>query len=369
MKKLIDDNELQDNKVEKRSYTGQIVGVILLVIVLIGCVKVYSTVKTFNSTTVSSAEKKHKEKIEKVITIEQGSSVKDIAQLLANEGIIDSPLQFMYLCKKNGRGASFQPNEYTFNNYMDFNEICDTLESGYVEKEYVDITIREGMWAKEIAAYLEEKGLCTYDEFIEAVNSRDYEYDFVQQIPDRDMLLEGYLFPDTYNITVGTDAKGIVDKLLARFDEIYSGEFRNQTTIAGKTIDQIVTEASVIEAEVRFPEERSIVASVIDNRIAKGMKLQMDATVLYSLGERKDRVLYADLENPEEHNTYYVSGLPVGPVGNPGAACIEAALYPADTDYLFYVLKDTESGEHVFFNNADDFNTAANNYRNQLDNN
>ena len=367
MKKLIDDNDLQDNKVEKKSYAGHIVALILLLIVLAGCVKVYSTVKTFTSTTVSSAEKKHLDKVEKQITIEQGSSIKDIAQKLADEKMIDSPLQFMYLCKKYGRGSSFQPGDYTFNNYMDFNAICDTLESGYVKQEYVDITIREGMWAKEIASYLEEQGLCTYDEFIEAVNSRDYEYDFVQQIPDRDMLLEGYLFPDTYNIAIGTDAKGIVDRMLARFDEIYSGEFRNQTTIMGKTIDEIVTTASVIEAEVRYPEERSLVASVINNRIAKGMKLQMDATVLYSLGERKDRVLYADLENPEEHNTYYVTGLPVGPVGNPGAACLEAALYPADTDYLFYVLKDTESGEHVFFNNADDFNAAANAYRSQLD--
>ena len=367
MKKLIDDNELQDNTVEKKSYTGIIITVILLCVVLFGCISVAVAVKRFTSTTVSSAERKHKEMVEQVITIEQGSSVANIASTLSKAGIIDSEAQFIYLCKREGRGSSFQPGEYTFNNYMDFYDICNTLESGYVKQEFVTITIREGMWAKEIAKYLEEQGLCTYDEFMEAANSRDYDYDFVQQIPERDILLEGYLFPDTYNVTVGTDAKGIVNKLLARFDEIYSGEMRMQTTVQGKTIDEIVTVASVIEAEVRYPDERRLVASVIYNRIAKGMKLQMDATVLYSLGERKERVLFADLENPEAHNTYYVSGLPVGPVGNPGAACIEAALDPADTDYLYYVLKDTESGEHVFFNNSNDFDAAANAYRSQLD--
>ena len=366
MKKLVDDNELNDNKVE-RSYTGLIVGAILLVIVLIGCFKLYEGVKRFNSLEVSSAQRKHREQTEVSLTIEQGASVKDIAVQLNKAGIIDSQAQFIYLCRREGRGSSFQPGTYTFNNYMDFNEICDTLESGYVKQEYVDITIREGMWAKEIAKYLEEQGLCTYDEFMQAANSRDYNYDFVQQIPDREPLLEGYLFPDTYNITVGTDAKGIVERMLARFDEIYSGELRAETTMRGKTVDDIVTEASVIEAEVRYPEERATVASVIENRIAKGMKLQMDATVLYALGERKERVLYEDLEVQDGHNTYYVTGLPSGPVGNPGAACIEAAIYPADTNYLYYVLKDVNSGEHYFTADYNDFTNAANNYRSQLD--
>ena len=366
MKKLVDDNELNDNKVE-RSYTGLIVGVILLVIVLIGCIKLYSGVKNFTSLTVSSAARKHKEQTEVSLTVEQGSSVRDIAALLHNADIIDSEAQFMYLCKREGRGASFQPGTYTFNNYMDFNDICDTLESGYVKQEYVDITIREGMWAKEIAAYLEEQGLCTADEFMEAVNSRDYNYDFVQQIPDRETLLEGYLFPDTYNITVGTDAKGIVERMLARFDEIFSAELRAEASMRGKTIDDIVIEASVIEAEVRYPEERATVASVIENRIVQGMKLQMDATVLYALGERKERVLYEDLEVQDGHNTYYVTGLPSGPVGNPGAACIEAAVSPADTNYLYYVLKDVNSGEHYFTADYNDFTNAADNYRSQLD--
>ncbi len=366
MKKLVDDNELQDNTVQ-RSHTGLIVAIVLVIIVLFGCIKVYTGIKNFTSLTVSSAERKHKEQTEVSLTIEQGSSVKDIAVLLNEAGIIDSQAQFMYLCKREGRGTSFQPGTYTFNNYMDFNEICDTLESGYVKQEYVDITIKEGMWAKEIAKYLEEKGLCTYDEFIEAVNSRDYDYDFVKQIPDRDMLLEGYLFPDTYNVTIGMSAKEIVERMLARFDEIYSGELRAETTMRGKTIDDIVIEASVIEAEVRYPEERATVASVIENRIAKGMKLQMDATVLYALGERKERVLYEDLEVQEGHNTYYVTGLPSGPVGNPGAACIQAAITPADTNYLYYVLKDVNSGEHYFTADYNDFQNAANNYRSQLD--
>jgi UPF0755 protein len=133
------------------------------------------------------------------------------------------------------------------------------------------------------------------------------------------------------------------------------------------TVDEAVIMASLIESEAKYPEDREKISSVMYNRIEQGMKLQMDASVLYALGERKSRVLYADLEVEDEHNTYYVSGLPVGPIGNAGVACLEAAVNPADTDYIYYVVENQETGEHYFTNNYNDFLNASNNYKSTLD--
>jgi UPF0755 protein len=111
-----------------------------------------------------------------------------------------------------------------------------------------------------------------------------------------------------------------------------------------------------------YPEERTTVASVIYNRINKGMKLQLDASVLYALGNRKSRVLYSDLEIADEHNTYYVTGLPIGPIGNPSKECIFAAANPDKTDYIYYVLEDTNTGQHYFTADYDDFLKAKEKY-------
>ncbi len=360
---MSDTNEMR----EKKSKSGLIIALVIVAIILGGAVFGIVKFKRFTSYEVNSAQRKGAEQKEITVTVEDGASVRDIAQVLANSGVIESNWQFLYLCKRDGEGANFQPGEYTLNNYMDFNEICEVLESGRKDDEQIKVTIKEGAWLKEIAQQLEQSGLCSAEEFMEACNSRDYDYDFVAQIPDRENLLEGYLFPDTYYFSTDMTAHDIADKMLSRFNDVFDVSLRGGAQLNNISIDEAVIMASLVESEARYPDDRNKIASVIYNRLEQGMKLQMDASVLYALGEKKDRVLYADLEVEEGHNTYYCDGLPVGPIGNPGKACLEAAVSPADTDYIYYVVENTETGEHYFTNNYNDFLAASSRYKSGLE--
>lgn len=352
---------------EKKPKTGLIILICVVVIIAGGAIFGLVKYKQFTSYEVNSAKRRGAEQTEIIVTIEDGASVRDIAQVLLDNGVIESNMQFLYLCKRDGEGANFQPGEYTLNNYMDFNEICEALESGRKDDEQIKVTIKEGAWLKEIAAQFEESGLCSAQEFIEECNSRDYDYDFVAQIPERDNLLEGYLFPDTYYFSTDMTTHDIVGKMLARFDEVFDVSLRGGTQLNNISIDDAVIMASLVESEARYPDDRNKIASVIYNRLEAGMKLQMDASVLYALGEKKDRVLYADLEVEDEHNTYYTDGLPIGPIGNPGRACLEAAVAPADTDYLYYVVDNQDTGEHYFTNDYNDFLSASSRYKSGLE--
>lgn len=300
------------------------------------------------------------------VKIEEGASVRTIADILKDGGVIDSRMHFLYLCKKNNVGEKFHAGVYKLKDNMTFEELTAKLETGGFNDERIKFTIIEGQWLTEIANNLEKTGFCTAEEFIAECNSRDYDYDFVKAIPNRDRLLEGYLYPDTYFIDYNLSVHDVVDIFLAGFDNAIDEEYMTQLESMGLTLDDAVIAASLIENEVRYPDERPVVASVIYNRIEKGMKLQMDASVLYALGEKKSQVLYSDLEIADGHNTYYVDGLPVGPIGNPGINCLKAAAYPADTDYLYYVLEDLETGQHYFTDDYDDFLAAKERYNNSV---
>ncbi len=355
------------NNDEKKPKTGLIILICTLAVILGGAAFGYSKYKQFTSHEVNRAQRRGEPQTDITLTVEDGSSVRDIAALLEEKGVIDNSLQFVYLCKKEGEGANFQPGEYVFNNYMSFEDVCDVLESGRVDDNQIKVTIKEGAWITEIASQLEQAGLCSSDEFMEACNSRDYDYDFVAAIPDRENLLEGYLFPDTYYFSTDMTAHDIVDRMLSRFDEIFDVSLKGGAQLNNITVDEAVIMASLIESEARYPDDRSKISSVIYNRLDEGMRLQMDASVLYALGEKRERLLYEDLDVEEEHNTYYVDGLPIGPIGNPGKACLEAAVAPAESNYLYYVVENQETGEHYFTNDYNDFINASNRYKQTLD--
>jgi UPF0755 protein len=296
------------------------------------------------------------------VDIAEGSSVSEIIHSLKENGVIDSEFHFKYLCKATGNGSQFKSGSYELTNQMSFDEIVAKLNTGAMSADSVRFTVKEGAWLSEIASQAEELGLCTRDEFITAANSRDYDYDFVAEIPQRDNLLEGYLFPDTYFVEKNASAHDIVDMMLGEFDQSFDSELKAQAQSLGRSVDDIVIIASLIESEVKYPDERATVASVIYNRLNKNMKLQLDASVLYALGEKKSRVYYSDLEVNEPHNTYVVDGLPVGPISNPGKACLVAAANPESTDYLYYVLQDDTTGQHKFSSNYETFQADKNKY-------
>ncbi len=347
-------------KKRKKKKNNRLISLLIIIALIAAFVFICSK---YLSNDMSTGE----EEMEIGVEIPEGSTVGEIADFLEDNGVIDSSTHFYLKCKLSSRGSEFKSGYYVFTNDKTFDEIADLLSSGAASANALRLTVREGMWLTEIADAAAETGVCTREEFIEAANSRDYDYDFIKDIPDRDNLLEGYLYPDTYFLDEDMTAEGIVDMMLSEFENKISEEdIIKKAKAQDKTLDEVVIIASLIEAEVKYEPERELVSSVIYNRLNSNTKLQIDASVLYSLGERKTRVYYSDLENPENHNTYYVDGLPEGPINSPRIASLLAACEPADTNYMFYVVDDSDSVQHVFCETYDEFTQAKEKYLAQV---
>ena len=217
----------------------------------------------------------------------------------------------------------------------------------------VKFTVPEGYSIEDIASKLEDEGICSKNDFILAI--KEYPLpSYVKPNEEKRYNLEGYLFPDTYIIEIGETPKEIINKMIKRFEEMLDEAIKATNVIVkDEDIETVVTIASMIEKEARLDNERPTIASVIVNRLNIDMKLQIDATVIYALGEHVDTVTYDHLEIDSPYNTYKNYGLPVGPISNPGVESIKATLKPDSTDYLFYVLKDDNS--HYFTNDDEDF--------------
>lgn len=208
------------------------------------------------------------------------------------------------------------------------------------------VTLPEGLTNKDVAERFASAthGSISAGEFMQATRAGDFEYSFLSGSGGN---TEGFLFPDTYQVTSQTGAHDAVDRLLEEFGDRTRDLDWSRAAALGVTPHQIVTIASIIEKEVKVPEERPIVASVIYNRLASNMRLGMCSTVLYALGRWKPTLTNEDLEVDSPYNTYKVDGLPPGPICNPGFEAIRSALYPASTPYLYFILTNPD-GHHSF---------------------
>lgn len=296
------------------------------------------------------------------VTIPKGASTETIANILKDKDLVGSALYFRIMAKISGDDGKFQYGDYTFNTGMDEDEIMKMLLTQGEKKETMSFTIPEGYTAQQIADKLETEGICKADDFLEVVYDAGFGYKFIDGIPVRNIKLQGYLFPSTYEVYQDATAKDIVSTMLQQFDEIFIDKYYDRAEELGYTVDEIITIASIIEREVKVDEERAKVAGVIYNRLDVDMKLEMCSTVMYALDKPKDRLLYSDLETESPYNTYLYEGLPVGPIANPGEASIIAALYPEKSDYLFFVLVDEETGAHEFNQTLDAHNAAKDKY-------
>ena len=175
---------------------------------------------------------------------------------------------------------------------------------------------------------------------------------YVKDNPDKRYNLEGFLFPDTYSFEIGVEPQYIIETMIKRFEEVFK-EITASDTITEEEVEKVVNVASIIEKEARVDEDRPLIASVIYNRLKQNMPLQIDATVIYAHGYYIESVRNRHLAIESKYNTYLYKGLPVGPICNPGVESLKAALNPASTDYLFYLLASDD--EHYFTNNYDDF--------------
>ncbi|ASA26163.1 aminodeoxychorismate lyase [Paenibacillus donghaensis] len=288
-------------------------------------------------------------------TIEKGMGSADIADLLEENGIIRNSLLFKGYLKWTKEGSSFKAGTYTAAPGDSYDQLITRLNTGdVVKKETVVFTIPEGYTAKQVAAKLAADWKLEPAVFLEIINSgKALQETELLGIPQEEQVLhrlEGYLFPETYELVKESTPQQVVEAMLQQLDKKLEQipDWQAKLDKRGLTLHQLLTVASLVEREVVVESERPLVAGVIYNRLKKDQKLEIDATVQYLLDKQKDRLLYKDLEVESPYNTYKHTGLPPGPISNPGLASIQAALEPEATEYFYYVTKKDGSQGHLF---------------------
>ncbi|MCP3030402.1 endolytic transglycosylase MltG [Halobacillus sp. A1] len=280
------------------------------------------------------------------VDIPLGSSTSEIAAILENEDVIKSAIIFRLYTKFNNE-TGFQAGSYSFSASMTLDEVIESLQTGKTKGAAVRITIPEGRNMEQIAEIYSEKLEFTEEEFLNKVNDEDYLNELIEDHPSLltdDILqedirypLEGYLFAGTYDYDVEDPTiEEIVEVMVSRTEgEVM--EYGDEIEDSDMSIHEVITMASLVENEAPNEESRREIAGVFYNRLNEDMMLQTDPTVLYALGEHKDRVLYEDLEVESPYNTYQNKGLPVGPISSFNINSLQAVFNPVESDYLYFL--------------------------------
>jgi len=273
-----------------------------------------------------------------------------IAERVDSLGIFPSKVQFKILSMLTGLDKKLQVGRYDFTPEDSRYDIYLELRAG--KSESVKITVPEGLTLKRILPIL--AGSMNYN--LADFDSLAADTAFIHSLGIKANSLEGYLFPETYMIPWGAPPKFVISTMVEALHSLMGDSLRLRAKEIGFDLHQLLTFASLIEAEASVGEEREIISSVYHNRLDIRMLLQCDPTVIYALGGLDRRLLYKDLEIDSPYNTYKYSGLPPGPICSPGAASIMAALYPEETDYLYFVADGT--GRHIFTRTLAEHNRA-----------
>lgn len=287
---------------------------------------------------------------DKIVVIPPQSSVAHITGLLKTSDVIRSKTVFRVLLKLSGQDRRLKAGEYRFAPHQSITSVISKMVRGEVVHHAV--TIPEGFTAGQIAHTLEQKGLCEANAFMETVHDSG----LAKQLSVPADSLEGFLFPNTYQFSKGMSPRQLAERMVREFFDQLNPLLTKKGKISPEKMLQVVTMASIIEREARVDQERPLVASVFYNRLAQNKRLESCATVLYSQGRLSGSVTTEDLYFKSPYNTYRHRGLPPGPISNPGLASLQAALFPAETEYLFFVVRS--DGEHVFSENFEDHKRA-----------
>lgn len=283
------------------------------------------------------------------IVVTDGEKLGSVSKSLKKEGLIN--YRGLFLLYSSLSDTEVVAGTYELNTSMDYHALLTAMSARSGARKTVNVIIPEGYSMQQIFELLEEKNVNTVEALTEAAANEDYDYDFLANKEKGDASrLEGYLFPDTYQFYSGGDAKTVINKMLRNFDNKMTDELRQTISDSGYTMDEIITIASLIEKETDGSDGTKI-SSVIRNRLKNSGEtagyLQIDAALLYALGEHKEVLTDADKEIDSPYNLYKNKGLPPTPICNPGMASIRSALYPDNTSYYFYALG--EDGVHHFF--------------------
>lgn len=288
-----------------------------------------------------------------LIEVKQGEGFYDILNKLDKEDKLSNKLLIKVKLAIDKKNIKLREGIYEINTSSSLEELISSLENKSGIKSLIKFTIPEGYSIEEIGTVLEEKEICSKEEFIKAVQNYDLPK-YVNNSKKKRYNLEGFLYPDTYFVEEGLGAENIVKIMLNRFEDVLN-QVKDETKvdIKDEDVEKIITIASMIEKEAKVQKDRPLISSVIYNRLDKNMKLEIDAAVIYALGYHVDVVLNKHLEINSPYNVYKYEGLPAGPIASPGINCIKAAMVPEKTDYLYYILQKDNS--HYFTNSYDDF--------------
>lgn len=344
-------SKMQERKSEVK-VVRKIVAIIAVVFVLI-----IGVVGLFGYNYVKGALKPLDPNATKTIAVEVpiGSSLTSISSLLEKKGVIKDARVFKYYAKFKNE-SQFQAGNYDLTQAMTFDELIESLKTGKVYRKPVfTMTVPEGLTLEQIGKVIEKKTPYTQKEFMDLVTSSEFVQQMMANYPElvTDAVLadnirydlEGYLYPATYSyFEEKPTLQAIVEEMIAATNNVVKN-YHDVLAEKQMSVHQLLTFASLLEEEATAQTDRETIASVFYNRINEGMPLQTDPTVLYALGDHKDRVLFEDLEVDNAYNTYKNKGLPPGPIAGAGKTSIEATLNPSQTDY-FYFLADKEGVNH-----------------------
>lgn len=279
------------------------------------------------------------------INIEEGSSSDTISALLYDAGLTRNANIFKFYAMEQNIDNQLRAGTYEFvAGKWGLDDISKILLEG-TDADSIRITIPEGLTVAETADIFVEAGLVEKEAFIEYAQNGDFPYDYLPSAGTTNRL-EGFLFPNTYMVEKNWTEKEIIDMLLAEFDNVWSDKYQQRADELDKSVLEVITMASLVEKEAKVADERPLIAGVFYNRLDIDMKLQSCATVQFILGVAKYPLLYSDLQIDSPYNTYIYYGLPPGPIASPGEASIKAALYPDDSDYLYF--RAQKDGSHRF---------------------
>lgn len=289
------------------------------------------------------------------IEIPKGATFRYVVDLFEKENILRDKNLFLFIGRVTGLDRKIRAGYYSIYSSMNLLDLLSVLRKGQII-EY-EITIVEGDSLMEIAEKLSKKGIVNEKDFWQLSKDKDFLNWYEIDAPS----FEGYLFPETYKIPKGMAPEDAIGMMINRLRDKFVDEFLNRAEEMNLSEREVLTLASIIEKEAVIDVERPLISAVYHNRMKKGMRLQADPTAIYGIKSSKEKITARDLKGKTSYNTYYIKGLPPGPIASPGIKSIIAALYPANVPYLYFV--SNNDGTHHFSVTVDEHNAAVQLYR------
>ncbi len=279
-----------------------------------------------------------------------------VADELKSAGLIQYKWLFKIFCRISHAETKIEPGEYTLKSTYDYRALIRKMQKDSGSAATVKVTIPEGFTMSQIFYRLEENGVCSYEDLMEAAANENFDYSFLSGTEPGDASrLEGFLFPDTYEFYKSMSPASAINKFLQNFYGKMSADMEKQVSDRGLSLRDVIKIASLIEREAANDEERPIIASVIYNRLRSGWTLGMDSAILYVHQDHEGEPTAEMIAEESPYNLRLHTGLPPTPIANPGLSSINAALVPEQTNYYYFYL-DPETKTHVFFETTDQFN-------------